>query len=81
MYSNFREPPYLPLSILQQKILLNNDLDKVNLWASKWKISLNSDPSKQAQEVIFSWEINKVYHPNLFFNKSTIQQISSQKHL
>ena len=28
-----------------------------------------------------SWEINKVYHPNLFFNKSTVQQISSQKHL
>ena len=33
---------------------LNNDLDKVSLWANKWKMSFNSDPSKQAQEVIFT---------------------------
>ena len=26
---------------------LNNDLDKVSLWAYKWKISFNPDPSKQ----------------------------------
>ena len=60
---------------------LNNDLHKVSLWAYKWKMSFNSDPSKQAQEVIFSWKINKVHHPPLLFNNSTIQQISSQKHL
>ena len=45
------------------------------------KTSFNPDPSKQAQEVIFSWKINKVYHPPLLFNNSTVQQISSQKHL
>ena len=60
---------------------LNNDLDKVSLWANKWKMSFNPDPSKQAQEVIFSRKINKVYHPPLLFNNSTVQQISSQKHL
>ena len=27
---------------------LNNDLDKVSLWANKWKISFNPGPSKQA---------------------------------
>ena len=42
---------------------------------------LNPDPSKQAQEVIFSRKINKVHHLPLLFNNSTIQQISSQKHL
>ena len=41
---------------------LNNDLHKVSLWAYKWKISFNSDPSKQAQEVIFSRKINKVHY-------------------
>ena len=41
---------------------LNNDLDKVSLWANKWKMSFNPDPSKQVQEVIFSQKINKVYH-------------------
>ena len=60
---------------------LNNDLDKVSLWANKWKMSFNPDPSKQAQEVIFSRKVNKVYHPPLLFNNSTVQQILSQKHL
>ena len=60
---------------------LNNDLNKVSLWANKWKMSFNPDSSKQAQEVIFSSKINKVYHPPLLFNNSAVQQISSQKHL
>ena len=60
---------------------LNNDLHKVSLWTYKWNMSFNPDPSKQAQEVIFSRKINEVHHPPLLFNNSTIQQISSQKHL
>ena len=59
---------------------LDNDLDKVSLWTNKWKLSFYPDPSKEAQEVIFSRKTNKVYHPSLWFNNSTIQQIS-QKHL
>ena len=60
---------------------LNYDLDKVSLWANKWKMSFNPDPSKHAQEVIFSRRINRVYHQPLLFKYSTVQQISSQKHL
>ena len=60
---------------------LNNDLHKVSLSAYKWKMSFNPDPSKQAQEIIFSRMINKVHHPPLLFNNSTIQQRPSQKHL
>ena len=60
---------------------LNNDLVKVSLWANNWKMPFNPDPSKQAQEVIFSRKINKVYHAPLLFDNSTVQQISSQKHL
>ena len=33
---------------------LNNDLKKFSNWAFQWKMSFNPDPSKQAQEVIFS---------------------------
>ena len=33
---------------------LNNDLRKISNWALQWKMSFNPDPSKQAQEVIFS---------------------------
>ena len=54
---------------------LNNDLHEVSLWAYKWKISFNPDPSKQTQEVIFSRKINKVYHPPFLFERP------SQKHL
>ena len=44
-------------------------------------MSFSLDPSKQAEGVISSRKINKVYHPPLLFNNSTVQQISSQKHL
>ena len=44
-------------------------------------MSLNPDRSKQAQEVIFSCLINKVYHPPFLFNNSTVQQLSTQRHL
>ena len=33
---------------------LNSDLQKTSEWAFKWKMSFNPDPTKQAQEVIFS---------------------------
>ena len=33
---------------------INNDLTLISYWAFQWKMSFNSDPSKQAQEKIFS---------------------------
>ena len=33
---------------------LNKDLQKISEWGYKWKMSFNPDPTKQAQEVIFS---------------------------
>ena len=32
---------------------LNDDLNRISNWAFQWKISFNSDPNKQAQEVLF----------------------------
>ena len=60
---------------------LNNDLNRVSLLANKWKLSFTPDPSKQAQGVIFLRNINKVYHPPLVLNNSSVQQMSTQKHL
>ena len=45
-----------PISTSQK---LNKDLDKVGLWANKWKMFFNPDPSKQAQEIIFFTEDNQ----------------------
>ena len=44
-------------------------------------MSFNADPSKQAQEVIFSHKIKKPSHSVLIFNNNQIIQTPYQKHL
>ena len=44
-------------------------------------MSFNPDPSKKAQEAIFSRKVNNVLHPPLTFNNVDVGQIRSQKHL
>ena len=60
---------------------LNNDLEIISDWAHQWKMSFNPDPSKQAQEVIFSRKKKKRNHPEISFNNSPVVQSSFQKHL
>ena len=60
---------------------LNNDLVKISNWAYQWKISFNPDPSKQAQEIVFSRKVNKDYHTPLAFNNNNVPETDSQKHL
>ena len=60
---------------------LKNDLRKISNWAFQWKMSFNPDPSKQAQEVIFSRKHQKIIHPSIYFNNNPIESVSSQKHL
>ena len=59
----------------------NGDLSKINAWANQWKMTINPDPNKQAQEVIFSPEIKKTTHPPLNFNNNSVKQVQFQKHL
>ena len=44
-------------------------------------MSFNSDPSKQAQEVIFSRKLEKSIYPPLHFNNIAVTQSTTQKHL
>ena len=44
-------------------------------------MSFNPDPSKQAQEVIFSRKLNNVSHPPLVFNNVNVSSCKPQKHL
>ena len=67
--------------INQSGINLNDDLEKTNSWAFLWKMSLNPDINKQAQEVIFSRKLHKSNHPSLTFNGSCVTQSVIQKHL
>ena len=57
---------------------LNNDLSKINDWATQWKMSSRS---KQAQEVIFSRKRQNLNHNSIYFNHNIVQQVPSQKHL
>ena len=46
---------------------LNSNLKETNRLAFQWKMSFNPDPTKQAQEVIFSRKTIKKIHPKIFF--------------
>ena len=61
--------------------ILNHDLTRISEWAYRWKMSFNPDPSKQAQEDLFSYRATKTNHPNFISNGNTIQNIANQKHL
>ena len=60
---------------------LINNLRKISNWPFQWKISFKPDPSKQAQEVIFSRKHQRISHPSIYFNNNPIKLVSSQKHL
>ncbi len=55
-------------------LLLNNDLDKITVWANQWKMSFNPDITKQAIEIIFSKKHTKLDPPELTFNNIPVKQ-------
>ena len=61
---------------------LNTDLEKISQWVYQWKMQFNSDPNKQANEVIFSRRLisNNLAHSPVKFNNN-ISRCSHQKHL
>ena len=66
---------------LETANILNKDLDKIRGWAEQWKMAFNPDPTKQAQEVVFSKKPQESFHPNLYFNKFVVEKVQTQKHL
>ena len=60
---------------------LNNDLKKIGEWAFQWKMSFNPDPTKQAQELIFSRKVQTTNPPPLFFNENIVLKTTLQKHV
>ena len=65
---------------LETANILNKDLDKIRGWAEQWKMAFNPDPTKQAQEVVFSKKPQQSFHPNLYFNKFGVEKVQTQKH-
>ena len=60
---------------------LNSDLEMVSNWAFQWEMTFNLNPSKQAQEVIFSRKLKEVSQTPLVFNNDNASHCISQKHL
>ena len=60
---------------------LNHDLDIIQRWAYQWKMEFNPDPTKQANEVLFSCKKSSPNHPQLIFNGIAVSKVNDQKHL
>ena len=60
---------------------LQHDLDIISEWANQWKMSFNPDPTKPAEEILFSQKSVEVSHPPLFFNGIEVKRVSEHKHL
>ena len=60
---------------------LNHDLEVINNWAKQWKMSFNPDPTKPAEEILFSHKRKPVVHPPLYFNGVEVKRVSEHKHL
>ena len=71
------------LDVNKSAIELNADLEKINQWADQWKMELNPDPNKQANEVIFSRKsiLHNLSHPLIKFNERITTKCNHQKHL
>ena len=59
---------------------LDNDLKEINR-AFQWKMSVNPDPRKQTQLVIFSRKTAKTIHTEIFVNNIPVSKTDPQKHL
>ena len=60
---------------------LNQDLEKISEWVFQWKMKFNPDPTKQAQEIIFSREKTvSIYHV-VCFNNPPVNSTATHKHL
>lgn len=48
---------------------ITDDLRTISIWAYKWKMLFNPDPSKHAHEVVFFRKHTKINHPNIYLIK------------
>ena len=65
----------------ERAIALNYDLSQISKWTFNRKMLFNPDPSKPAQEVLFSRKKKTQSHPELSLNNIPVERSSYQKHL
>ena len=52
---------------------INDDFKNIEAWDHQWKMSFQSNPLKEAQEVIFSWKKIKPHHPSIIFSRNLVK--------
>ena len=57
--------------------ILNNDLRKISVWATKWKVNFN--PSKTKNMLFSTKQFSS--NPNILFNNIVVEQVLEHKHL
>ena len=60
---------------------LNRDLEVIRMWAHQWKLEFNTDPTKQAPEILFSCKKSCPNHPQIMVNGTIVAKMNDQKHL
>ena len=60
---------------------LNHDLELINKWADQWKMCFNPDPTKLAEEILFSQKRKNIEHPPIYFNGKEVKRVNEHKHL
>ena len=61
--------------------LLNSNFSKINEWVLQWKMSFNPDPTKQAQDIIFSCKTSRRNRAGLMFDNNIVNLTSIHKRL
>ena len=59
----------------------NHDLDIIHQWAHQWNLEFNTDPTKQATEVLFSCKKFNPNHPQIMFNGTIVAKMNDKKQL
>ena len=67
--------------INESAIILSNDLLLISKWDFNWKMLLNPDPTKLAQEVIFSKKKKTQTYQTISLNNIQVEKVPYQKHL
>ena len=60
---------------------LNNDLSVISNWAFNWKMLFKPDPTKPAQEVLFSKKKKNQNHPTLSLTNIQVKRACSQRNV
>ena len=61
--------------------VLSNNLLLISKWAFNWRMLFNPDPSKPAQEVLFSRKAKIQNYPTISLNNIQVERVFYQKHL